>query len=275
MRNIFDRLLWIGLFIFFVPTTLVMASWGSLPGDFMFPVKLALENILAAAVSPSYQVSGELQVKYTERRFSEASRLLAEKNSVVGLPYLTKQVEQTKIAIEKGSRSDEKQTLRAQYIVTLTQVSNQLEYQKQTLTATGPQGQAINPVVNQAPAAAPAVMPVNVVVSPVVVITPTPPARPNIDRQTVVTPMPTSAPTPNPKPTLLTVVSTNNGTVPPQNIIVAMQITQTQHKIKETIDELEKKDNQDSGSNENKPIENKPSVTPDTQNNKDNRNNDK
>lgn len=272
MRKILDKLIWIGLFVFFVPTTLVIASWNSLPGDFMFPIKLGLERSLLVIVSPSYEVSGQLQIKYTERRFSDAQRLLAINNSVSGLPYLDQQVEAAKVSIEKAPNVESRQVLANQYIATLTQVSDDLEQQKLAITKTavtsGNPGNAGQPAVQPSeliPVATATNKPTIIVVAPTA--TPTQAFEPSQNHQNVQT----STPTPTPGPTLATVVTTSTVT-PPQNLVIAMQITETQHKISETIDDLKKQNKSDSHGNDgNKPDESKKSVTPDIQNNKDNK----
>ncbi len=274
MKQIFDKLIWIGLFLFFVPSTLVIASWNSLPGDFMFPIKLDLEKSLLVIVSPSYEISSGLQIKYTERRFADAQKLLAVNNSVKGLPYLDQQVETAKVAIENTSNSEARHVLANQYIASLTQVLGELEQQKLAITKNavtiGSSGSPSQPT--------PTIIPSGLVGAPVVVpgqttifVTPT-----ATQTQVVVTPKyyqkaPTTIPTPTstPAPTFSTVVTTN-GTTPPQNLVVALQITQTQRKISDAIDDLKKQ-----GNNDNKPSDNKPSKAPDNQNNKVNKNNDK
>lgn len=280
MRNILDKLIWIGLFIFFVPTTLIIVSWNSLPGELMFPIKLGLERSLAVIVSPSYEVSGQLQIKYTERRFADAQKLLAIKNSVSGLPYLDQQVETAKTAIEKAPNPAARQVLANQYIATLTQVSGALEQQKQTImtsTSTNPQ---IETTALGQPASESFPLPTPLPTSVGGTTMFPRPRSTDVSVKSVPSAGPTSATaaTPTPAPTLTTVVTTTGATPPQQNIVVAMQITRTQQQINKTIDDLKKQENQGNhGNNENKPAENMPTVTPDhqtdSQNNKDNKNN--
>src|SRR3990170_1229687 len=92
MRRVFEAFSTTFIVMFAVPTVLIVASWNSLPGSGMYRVKLGLEQALLLVVSPSYATRGALQVKYTERRFAESTRLLADQASIEGLPYLEKQV---------------------------------------------------------------------------------------------------------------------------------------------------------------------------------------
>lgn len=139
MKKILDSFTWIFLLIFFLPTTLIVASWNSLPGDSLYPVKLGLESTLFFFVKPSYAAQSKLSVKYTERRFSEAKRLLSDKASVEGLPYLERQVTATKSVIDRAPNQSAKKELAKEYLVTLQQVSNDLEEEKQAATTPEPQ----------------------------------------------------------------------------------------------------------------------------------------
>lgn len=259
MRSFLDKIIWIGLFLLFIPTTLVIASWNSLPGDFIYPVKLSLERSLLVLVSPSYEVSGQLQMKYTERRFADARRLLADKNSVTGLPYLDKQVEEAKIAIENAPNPEARQALVDQYIVILSQVFDGLQQQKMSLTQVPPstfsvQGQPGStspkiPVSNESLQASPTS---EVIPSPAAIA-----AQP-----TVITASPVNSITPTPasQPTLTSIISTTGPVLPPPpNIVVAMHITESQQKINDTIDDLKKSK---SPGQQNKPQQNNPTQNP-------------
>src|SRR5258706_15313391 len=98
MNKTVNTILWVILFIFLLPSSLAIASWNSLPGSDLYAVKLAMEQALVF-VTPSVQAKGDLQIAYTERRFSDAKRLLADQASVQGLSYLDTQVVTTKNAI--------------------------------------------------------------------------------------------------------------------------------------------------------------------------------
>lgn len=234
MKKFFDTAIWVSLFILFVPTTLIIGSWNSLPGNFMYPVKLALERTLLVVASPSYLASSQLQVKYTERRFSETQTLLSEKHSVEGLPYLARQVETTKVAIEKAPDPQTQQVLTRQYIATLTQVSYGLEQQKQVITVgAGQRGGGTPPAVSQGMLGGASPKP-----SPITSVT-------AVQNPPDITPQPSPkltplAARPTPLPSVTATVTTQ-ATVSPETAVVALQIAQTQEKIQETIAELEKK----------------------------------
>ncbi|MBI3577050.1 hypothetical protein HY086_03370 [Candidatus Gottesmanbacteria bacterium] len=222
MRNFFDSFLWAFLILFSVPTLLIVASWNSLPGDSLFPLKLGLEQSLAFIVSPSYAASGQLQIKYTERRFADAQRSLAERHSVAGLRFLEQQVVTTKTTIERASDTKMKTQFVETYIQTLQDVSAALEQQKQTVTSVG----------TQVPPQSPPVGEIMTVVNPM----PTTPAKVMANKLLENTPSPTlviATPTPIAKAQVLTTAP-----VSPQVAFVALQIAATQKTIEQTIKEL-------------------------------------
>lgn len=148
MRNFLDKLTWGFLFTFFVPMLLIIASWNSLPGDSVYPVKLGLERVLLFLVSPSYAAEGTLQVKYTERRYDEVKQVLGTEHATVGLSNLSNQVVSTKDSIIKGSNTAEQKKLARAYIETLRTVSSELEVQKRAIAQPSPPSK-ISPTLSQ------------------------------------------------------------------------------------------------------------------------------
>lgn len=143
MRRIFDYISW-GFFLLFLgPAILIVASWKSLPGDSMYSVKLALEDVLLFFAKPSYAASGTLHVKYTQRRLSEATMLLSDRASTEGLVYFEQEVSDTRAVIAAAPNQKAKKELAVAYLATLRQASQKLEVQKQE-------------IVNEPPARAPA-----------------------------------------------------------------------------------------------------------------------
>jgi hypothetical protein len=130
MQKYLDLFSWWFLALFAIPTLLIMGSWNSLPGEFMYPVKIGLEKTLLFFAKPSYSAEAGLNVKYTERRFSEAKVLLANKQSGDGLSYLSQQVEATQAVINRAPNAETKKKLAKQYIATLRTVSAQLSEER-------------------------------------------------------------------------------------------------------------------------------------------------
>lgn len=261
MRLILDKILWGTLIILFGPTVMIVTSWNALPGDNLYGVKLALEKAALALASPSYATSGNLQIKYTERRFAEAKQLMASKQSIQGLPYLDQQIVETKRMIDAAPNKEAQIALAKQYISTLSTVSTDLEIQKQAITSnpqplsttSKPSNQPNVPTDNQAvslqltPTTAatntPAPKPTNTPtpVPPTISIrtndgaSPAPRAATNTPTQT---PTPTATPTNTPVPAqksqiaVATPISTGQA-------VVALQINQTQQDVSRTIADLQ------------------------------------
>jgi hypothetical protein len=83
-----------------IPTILILASWNALPGDFLYPVKTGLEDIVLALTIRT-PLASAFSIKFTDRRFSEATRLLAKKGSTIGYGLLVEEAQQTKDIIVK------------------------------------------------------------------------------------------------------------------------------------------------------------------------------
>jgi len=211
MQLIVDKILWGALILLFGPTVMTVASWNALPGDNLYGVKLALEKTALALASPSYATSGNLQIKYTERRFAEAKQLVASKQSIQGLPYLDQQIAQTKKVIENAPNKETQVELAKQYINTLSTVSTDLEVQKQSIT------QSPQPLASAQP---------QQIATPI----PTPPAK-----QDLASPD-TSSPTPT--PVQIAQVSTTTP-IRTQQAVAALQINQTQQNVSQTIADLQ------------------------------------
>lgn len=224
MRKFFDSFTWLFLLAFLIPSTLIVASWNSLPGDSIYGIKLTLERSLLVLVSPSYIAKGTLEMKYTERRFNETKRLLASKQSVEGLPYLNAQVASTKAVIEQAPDSKVQAQLAKSYIDTLTSVSSQLEEQKRSLeSSSAPVSASVTPTRKASVSNLPPTTPKT-----------TPPAAAVAGQKPVSTTLP-----------MPTVMVTNAPSVPPASAITppiqvaVTEIAQTQEAIAAAINDLQ------------------------------------
>lgn len=84
------------------PTVLILASWNALPGDSLYPFKKGLETITLVATSAT-PLAPKFSVQFTDRRFSEANKLLATQGSTVGFALLAQEARATKeIIVEKS-----------------------------------------------------------------------------------------------------------------------------------------------------------------------------
>lgn len=96
--------------VFLIPSFLVMVSWNAIPGDFTYGVKTGLEDVLLAFVSNT-SFAPRVSAAYTERRFTEATKLLDEKGSTVGYTLLVAEAKQTQDFIIENNDSKSAQEL--------------------------------------------------------------------------------------------------------------------------------------------------------------------
>lgn len=81
-----------------VPTVAIMATWNTLPGEKLYPVKRYLEDIALKIVGNSFSVRADLQTQFVEQRFNESEALLSQ-SSDAGLADLVRQIQATKTDI--------------------------------------------------------------------------------------------------------------------------------------------------------------------------------
>lgn len=138
------------------PTTAILASWNSMPGSGLYPVKRGLERI-ALKLLPASVLEIEFRNKLIDRRFSEANSALIQESSTRGLPEIVAEAKSAQIALTKLSPQEKTQATQ-KLVRQLNSTSQKLETVKTTVTV--------------APSAAPATqVPTTQVPSPL----PTPP----------------------------------------------------------------------------------------------------
>lgn len=223
MRKILDYVSWGFVLLFAAPSLLIMGSWSSLPGDFMYPVKIGLEGMLLFVAKPSYAAEASLNVKYTERRLTETKVLLSNDQSGKGLSYLTQQVIATKAVIDRAPNTETRRQLSRKYVATLETVSLELSKErKQIAAATSPQNSALEPT--QRPS----------IFRPTDTPPPLFPTGIHAPIESTVTPIESnSTPISYPSPTNTPEENANNNTV-------ITEIDTTQDQIQETINDLNK-----------------------------------
>lgn len=156
MKKIFDIITWSVLSFLLIPSSLVLASWNSVPGDPLYAVKIGLEKTLLAVV-PSTALQSSLQVNFTERRFDEASQVLDTSLATEGLTNLDQQLVATTLTISQVKNIQEQSQLADSYIQTLTKVSEKLEEKRQSIALAAP---AITPAAQTAQPTQQAVQPI-------------------------------------------------------------------------------------------------------------------
>lgn len=100
MKTVLNRTLTLLALLLAIPTILIIASWNALPGDSLYGVKTGLEDAVLVLTARTPAASA-FSVKFTERRFSEANKLLATQGSTVGFSLLIEEAEDSKQIISK------------------------------------------------------------------------------------------------------------------------------------------------------------------------------
>lgn len=101
MRTWLDAALTAFAIIFLIPSVLILASWNALPGDALYSTKTSFEKV-ALAITINTPLASRLSLNFTDRRFSEANRLLAKDGSTLGYTLLVAQATQSRdIVVDK------------------------------------------------------------------------------------------------------------------------------------------------------------------------------
>lgn len=98
MKKFLDRLI-TGLAIAFaIPTILILISWNAIPGDRLYPIKTEMEDI-TLALTANTRLASAFSLEFTDRRFNEATLLLAKKGSTIGYELLVAEAQQTQAIV--------------------------------------------------------------------------------------------------------------------------------------------------------------------------------
>jgi len=98
VKKFLDRLI-TGLAIAFViPTTLILISWNAIPGDRFYPIKAEMEDI-TLALTANTRFASAFSLEFTDRRFNEATLLLAKEGSTIGYELLVAEAQQTQAIV--------------------------------------------------------------------------------------------------------------------------------------------------------------------------------
>jgi len=210
------------ILILFIPVTLILASWNAVPGDSIYSVKVGLEKAILG-ITPSDNLKTTLEIRYTERRFSEVEKIISsntnkqDENLNESLTNLTNQAIASKNSLQKSQNIEEKTVQKEALIATLESISVKIEEKKQISNT--------NPNPTKVPTKIPTKTPTN---TPEVV-------KPNVTSQPII--INKSSPTLTPIPTLIpTAVPTQSEDIQP--IISPPDLDDTQEIIDEIIDEL-------------------------------------
>lgn len=111
-----------------IPTVLILITWNTTPDQPLYPVKRALEQVPRYVLKLDPQLAATYEVKITDRRFDEASKLIAYSNTL-GLKELNKSLIESKTAVLSGGNAAAKREL----ITNLQNYRQKLDVQKTQL----------------------------------------------------------------------------------------------------------------------------------------------
>lgn len=120
-----------------LPASAILASWNSLPGDILYPVKRGLEKT-ALAITPNSLLEAKLHFAFLDRRAKEAGiALIQEPNDQQVLDDIL--TEAIAAQITTTTLKPEQQTIATiELIQKLNQTSEQLDQVKKTITYSPP-----------------------------------------------------------------------------------------------------------------------------------------
>ena len=141
MKKFFNNFLTVFAIVFATPSFLILISWNSLPGEFLYPLKTSLEDV-ALAITIRTPIASAFSINFTQRRFSEANRLLAKNGSTVGYSLLVAEASESKEIILGQSDTAKAKELSAK----IEEYKKNIEEKKQALQA---QPQSILPPASE------------------------------------------------------------------------------------------------------------------------------
>lgn len=98
MRKFLDRLITGIAIAFAIPATLILISWNAIPGDRFYSIKAEFEDI-TLALTANTPLASAFSLEFTDRRFNEATILLAKEGSTVGYELLVAEAQQTQAIV--------------------------------------------------------------------------------------------------------------------------------------------------------------------------------
>ncbi len=140
-KKIFDYFTFILIAFLALPTSAILTTWNTLPGEKLYPLKKKLEEVALLIASANFGTKADLHAKIVDRRFQETTELL-ELSSGIGLPELTKEIDAvkqdivkqaTKTTKPKGAKVVKDKT--EKMITQLKEYDQELEKEKQKLTS--------------------------------------------------------------------------------------------------------------------------------------------
>ena len=154
---------WIGTgfaALLFIPSLLIMVSWGAIPGDRLYSLKTGIEDTSLSVLGKT-KLASSFSVKYTDRRYSEAIVLLDKKGSTAGYTLLVAEAKESKKLLVETNNTKNAREL----VAKIKKYQEEIEQKKipiQTGQTTVPTAKTPTPVETQ-PIATPVTTPPRVV----------------------------------------------------------------------------------------------------------------
>lgn len=237
IKKVLDVSSWVALFILTPAFFVAFLSQNSLPGDFLYPVKRGIEGTLLTIASANPTTKAFFHTDLTERRFTEAEKLLLSQANTAPLEDFVAQIQSTEVAIDNVSDPVKQEELTEKVIA-------QIDSYQTKLTNTAAKIQSNPAPFAQAPSPSPAQ-------SQVVTATPTPAGQSPMagaptQSQTVLAPSQVSQPV-SPTQVVPSAAQTPQTTGTPEveeqkrHVEQAVEITKLRlEKVKEKLEEKSK-----------------------------------
>ena len=147
-KQFFNRASWAILVFLFLPAGAVQASKNSIPGETMYPVKLALEDAILLIIKPSQAATSDLEIEFTKRRLVEVEQIEDPAFVLESINSLNNQVAETTDSIEQVKNNTKQSALAEEYIQTLKNTQSSLEHQQSKVNEQETTSGTTSPVVN-------------------------------------------------------------------------------------------------------------------------------
>lgn len=215
MRTFLNKGLWVSLYLLFPVTIVGLFSQNAIPGEFLYPVKLGMENVGAFVFSLTPQAKASYDSTLTQRRFEEAQKLITYESNTSGLDTLVAQATKTQESV--NNVQDQKQKVELQ-----TKLINDIDKYQEKLTQTQ---QKVDPTyIPPTPTPTPPIPIAQKPNAPLPVFPTKPPQPP---KRTPLSNPDTSSPTPTP----------TSGPVTPPDIVD--NIEQTKQKLEQIKEQVQ------------------------------------
>ena len=246
LKKFFNISSWVILFALLPVTVLIFLSQDTIPGDFFYPVKRGMENVILAAASVNPATRAAFRTDLTEARFKEAQSLVVSKANASGLTTFVDEVQTAKLEVTDLQSPIERQKAEERLATKIDEYQNGLS----TLEAKTEQ----NIIAYQSQETPTPIAPTSTLNSPsatpTLILTPT--LTPTSTPTPAVNPLPSSKPRPSPTliatsipiPTLTlapTVVPQPENTQLTEQKKIAETIKDTKEKLDKIKKELEEK----------------------------------